>query len=45
MGFIDRFSGTLIITGRISNVQSAIQSILTYLETHLGFTICPITRT
>lgn len=45
MGFIDRFSGTLIITGRISNVQSAIKSILSYLETHLGFTICEITRT
>ncbi len=45
MGFIDRFSGTLIITGRISNVQAAITSILTYLKTHLGFTVCEITRT
>jgi ethanolamine utilization protein EutS len=45
MGFIDRFSGTLIITGRISNVQAAINSILTYLKTHLGFTVCEITRT
>ncbi len=45
MGFIDRFSGTLIITGRISNVQAAIMSILTYLKTHLGFTVCEITRT
>ena len=26
MGFIDRFSGTLIITGRISNVQAAKQN-------------------
>ena len=45
VGFIDRFSGTLIFTGRISNVQSAIASILTYLKNHLGFTICEITRT
>nr|WP_321972736.1 BMC domain-containing protein [Paratractidigestivibacter sp.] len=45
MGFIDRFSGTLIITGRISNVQSAIKSILIYLQTRLGFTVCEITRT
>lgn len=45
VGFVDRFSGTLIFTGRISNVQSAISSILTYLKNHLGFTICEITRT
>ena len=45
MGFIDRFSGTLIFTGRISNVQMAISAIVTYLKNHLGFTICEITRT
>lgn len=45
IGFIDRFSGTLIFTGRISNVQSAINNILTYLKNRLGFTICEITRT
>lgn len=45
MGFIDRFSGTLIFTGRVSNVQAAISSILTYLKNHLGFTVCEITRT
>lgn len=45
VGFIDRFSGTLIFTGRVSNVQSAISSILAYLKNHLGFTICEITRT
>jgi len=45
IGFIDRFSGTLIFTGRISNVQSAVNNILTYLKNRLGFTICEITRT
>ena len=45
IGFIDRFSGTLIFTGRISNVQSAVSSILAYLKNHLGFTVCGITRT
>lgn len=45
IGFIDRFSGTLIFTGRISNVQSAVSSILVYLKNHLGFTVCEITRT
>lgn len=45
IGFIDRFSGTLIFTGRVSDVQAAISSIVTYLEKKLGFTICEITRT
>ena len=45
IGFIDRFSGTCIFTGKISNVQSAVNSILTYLKNKLGFTICKITRT
>ncbi len=45
IGFIDRFSGTLIFTGRISNVQSAVSNILVYLKNRLGFTVCEITRT
>ncbi len=45
MGFIDRFSGTLIITGRISNVKTAMTSILDYLRRNLGFTVCNITTT
>ena len=45
IGFIDRFSGTLIFTGRISNVQSAVSTILAYLKNRLGFTVCEITRT
>ena len=40
IGFIDRFSGTLIFTGRISNVQSAVSNILAYLKKRLGFTVC-----
>jgi len=45
MGFLDRFSGTLIFTGRIGNVESAVKGILTYLENKLGFTVCEVTRT
>ncbi|MEA5083171.1 MAG: BMC domain-containing protein [Lachnospiraceae bacterium] len=44
IGFIDRFSGTLIITGLISDVTIAFESILKYVETELNFTICKITR-
>lgn len=45
IGFIDRFSGTLIFTGRVSDVQAAISAILDYLREKLGFTICDITQT
>lgn len=45
MGFIDRFSGTLIFTGRISDVKSSVNAILNYLKNTLGFTICDITTT
>lgn len=45
LGFIDRFSGTLIITGRIAEVDAALQAILKYTKDSLGFTVCEITRT
>ncbi|MGL4284331.1 MAG: propanediol utilization protein, partial [Eubacterium aggregans] len=45
IGVIDRFSGTLIFTGRISDVNSAVKAILNYLKTTLGFTVCDITKT
>lgn len=45
LGFIDRFSGTLIITGRISEVEAALQAIIKYTKENLGFTVCEITRT
>jgi len=45
LGFIDRFSGTLIITGRIAEVESALQAICKYTKENLGFTVCDITRT
>lgn len=45
IGFIDRFSGTLIYTGRISDVRRSTEAILNYLSSTLGFTICEITAT
>lgn len=45
LGFIDRFSGTLIITGKVSEVGTAISAIIKYTEENLGFTVCDITRT
>jgi len=45
MGFIDRFSGTLIFTGKISEVKTAVESIRGYLHRTMGFAICEITTT
>ena len=44
IGFIDRFSGTLIVTGTISDVTAAFERILDYTSRELGFDICRITR-
>ena len=45
LGFVDRFSGSLIITGTVSEVEAAINAILDYVCGKLGFSVCPITRT
>lgn len=44
LGFVDRFSGTLIITGRISEVETAVTEIVTYFRDALGYAVCDITR-
>jgi ethanolamine utilization protein EutS len=45
LGFVDRFSGTLIVTGRLSEVDAALKSIVNYCQEYLKFTVCDITRT
>ena len=45
LGFVDRFSGTLIITGSVSQVQEAVAAVVRYADETLGFTVCPITKT
>lgn len=45
LGFVDRFSGSLIITGTVSEVEASVRKVLDYFDTILGFVICPVTRT
>ena len=45
LGFVDRFSGTLIETGTISETEAALQAVLSYVEEKMGFKVCDITRT
>ena len=43
IGFLDRFSGSLVITGRVSDVKAAVTEILNTLNHILGFDIPKIT--
>lgn len=45
LGFVDRFSGSLIITGTVSEVEASEQAILDYVREELKYTTCPVTRT
>ena len=44
LGFADRFTGTLIITGVISDVMSAMNEIVDYFRDSLGYVTCDVTK-
>lgn len=45
IGFVDRFTGTLIITGTVSEVEAAQTAITAYVGEKLGYACCSLTRT
>ena len=45
LGFVDRFSGTVIITGTVSEVEASLNAVSMYAVNTLGFTVCDVTRT
>lgn len=45
LGFLDRFSGTVIVTGTVSDVDASLRAVTAYCRETLGFTVCEITRT
>jgi ethanolamine utilization protein EutS len=45
IGFLDRFSGTLVVTGRLTNVEVAVEAANRGLEAILSFHPAAITRT
>lgn len=45
LGFIDRFSGSLVINGDISSVESALNEVLEVLSNIINFSSTKITRT
>ncbi len=45
LSFVDRFSGTLIVTGLISDVESALRTICDYCRDRLSYSVCEISKT
>lgn len=42
IGFMDRFCGSLILTGRLSDVETAVEQVLDFFREDLGFKTCNI---
>ena len=45
LGFVDRFSGSLILTGTVSEVEAAMEAMGSYVRDRLGYTVCETTKT
>ena len=45
LGFVDRFSGTLIVTGTVAEVEASFHAIADYFRDVLKFSVCEVTRT
>lgn len=40
--FMDRFCGSLIISGKLTDVQTAVESVVQFFGEELGFNVCKI---
>lgn len=45
LGFVDRFSGSLVVLGRLADVEASITAATDTLCSELGFAPAPLTRT
>lgn len=45
IGFLDRFTGSLVISGDVDSVETALFAVNNTLKNLLGFTTAPITKT
>lgn len=44
LGFADRFTGTLIITGELSDVEAAMTEIVAFFRDEMEYVVCKITK-
>ena len=45
VGFVDRFNGSLVITGDVAAVEVAIRDVMAVLCARMGFAKAPVTKT
>lgn len=45
IGFVDRFNGSLVITGDVAAVEAALRDVMKVLCDMMGFSPAPITKT
>jgi ethanolamine utilization protein EutS len=45
IGFLDRFTGSVVISGDVQSVETALEAVNETLKNMLGFVTTPITRT
>jgi len=45
IGFLDRFTGSVVITGDVQSVETALEAVKEVLKNMLGFETVPVTRT
>lgn len=45
IGFLDRFTGSVVITGDVQSVETSLQQVTTTLCDKLGFTTVEVTKT
>ncbi len=45
IGFLDRFTGSLVIVGDVNSVETALEKINELLENMLGYTVPKVTKT
>ena len=44
IGFLDRFTGSVVVSGDVQSVETALKAVCTTLKNTLGFTVVDITR-
>ena len=44
IGFLDRFGGSLVVTGDVASVEAAVTEVLALCETTLNFAVPAVTR-
>ena len=44
LGFADRFTGTMIITGDIADVTAALNQVCEYFRDVMGYVVCEVTK-